>query len=98
MLRFLEFFAASIRNQHTRRACGRAVAEFLTWSTDAGERDLAAVQPLHVATWIEMQTQELAAASVKVGNHSFRASSVRLVGDVLTVTRLDRLARPPATC
>ncbi len=29
-LRFLEFFAANIRNPHTRRAYGRAVAEFLT--------------------------------------------------------------------
>ena len=30
-LRFLEFFAANIRNPHTRRAYGRAVAEFLAW-------------------------------------------------------------------
>ena len=28
---FLEFFAANIRNPHTRRAYGRAVAEFLAW-------------------------------------------------------------------
>jgi len=30
-LRFLEFFAASIRNPHTRRAYAHAVAEFLAW-------------------------------------------------------------------
>jgi hypothetical protein len=30
-LRFLEFFAATIRNPHTRRAYGRAVAGFMTW-------------------------------------------------------------------
>ena len=30
-LRFLEFFAASIRNTHTRRAYAGAVAEFLAW-------------------------------------------------------------------
>jgi site-specific recombinase XerD len=64
-LRFLEFFAANIRNPHTRRAYGRAVTEFLTWCADAGVRELAAVQPLHVATWIEMRTRELAAPSVK---------------------------------
>ena len=29
-LRFLEFFAANIRNPHTRRAYSRAVAELLT--------------------------------------------------------------------
>ena len=35
-LRFLEFFAANIRNPHTRRAYGRAVAEFLAWCDDNG--------------------------------------------------------------
>jgi hypothetical protein len=30
--RFLEFFAANIRNPHTRRAYGRAVADFLEFS------------------------------------------------------------------
>ena len=29
--RFLEFFAANIRNAHTRRAYGRAVGDFLAW-------------------------------------------------------------------
>ena len=65
-LRFLEFFAATIRNPHTRRAYSRAVAEFLTWcAEDAGVRELVDVEPLHVATWIEMQTKTLAAPSVK---------------------------------
>jgi hypothetical protein len=31
-LRFLEFFAANICNPHTRRAYGRAVADFLEFS------------------------------------------------------------------
>jgi len=48
--RFLEFFAAAIRNPHTRRAYGRAVAEFLAWCERHGVPSLAAVQPLHVAT------------------------------------------------
>ncbi len=30
-LRFVEFFAANIRNPHTRRASRRAVAAFLAW-------------------------------------------------------------------
>jgi site-specific recombinase XerD len=65
-LRFLEFFAATLRNPHTRRAYGRAVTDFFAWcAADAGLRDLAAVQPLHVATWIELQTRTLAAPSVK---------------------------------
>jgi hypothetical protein len=33
-LQFLECFAANIRNPHTRRAYGRAVAEFVTWRND----------------------------------------------------------------
>ncbi len=37
-LRFLEFFAASIRNPHTRRAYAGAVAEFLAWCEGRGWR------------------------------------------------------------
>ena len=65
-LRFLEFFAANIRNPNTRRSYGRAVAEFLAWCADAaGVPSIAAVQPLHVATWVEMQTRTRAAPTVK---------------------------------
>jgi len=60
-LRFLEFFAANIRNPHTRRAYGRAVADFLAWCEEHGALSIEAVQPLHVAAWIEMQQQEHAA-------------------------------------
>jgi hypothetical protein len=35
-MRFLEFFAANIRNPHTRRAYYRAAEEFLVWC--AGHR------------------------------------------------------------
>src|SRR5580692_2703567 len=64
-MRFLEFFAANIRNPHTRRAYYRAAEEFLTWCSSAGVRSIDAVQPVHVATWIEAGTRELAAPSVK---------------------------------
>jgi hypothetical protein len=50
-LRFLEFFAANIRNPHTRRAYGRAVAEFMTWCGDTGVTSITVVQPLHVSAW-----------------------------------------------
>jgi site-specific recombinase XerD len=63
--RFLEFFAANIRNPHTRRAYSRAVADFLSWCDERGVPSIAAVQPLHVATWVEMQTRELSAPTVK---------------------------------
>jgi site-specific recombinase XerC len=64
-LRFLEFFAANIRNPHTRRAYARAAEEFLAWCASAGVPSIGAVQPVHVATWIEAGTRELAAPSVK---------------------------------
>jgi site-specific recombinase XerD len=64
-LRFLEFFAANIRNPHTRRAYYRAADEFLTWCASAGVPSIAAVQPVHIATWIEVSMRELAAPSVK---------------------------------
>lgn len=66
-LRFLEFFAAGIRNPHTRRAYARATADFLAWcEAEAGVTSLAAVQPLHVATWIESQTRERSAPTAKL--------------------------------
>jgi integrase len=48
-LRFLEFFAANIRNPHTRRAYARACAAFLDWCAEVGVPSLAAVRgPRHV--------------------------------------------------
>jgi site-specific recombinase XerC len=64
-MRFLEFFAANIRNPHTRRAYARAADEFLAWCASAGVPSIGTAQPVHVATWIEAATRELAAPSVK---------------------------------
>lgn len=65
-VRFLEFFAAAIRNPHTRRAYSQAVGAFLAWCEgEAGIRSLTAVQPLHVAAWIELQTREHSAPTAK---------------------------------
>ena len=64
--RFLEFFAANIRNPHTRRAYSRAVADFMAWCEDHGVVSITAVQPLHVSAWIEQQTREHAAPTAKL--------------------------------
>ncbi|WP_236552723.1 site-specific integrase [Belnapia sp. F-4-1] len=62
----LEFFAAVIRNPHTRRANSQAVGAFLAWGeAEAGICSLAAVQGLHVAAWIELQTREHSAPTAK---------------------------------
>ncbi|MGF6776026.1 tyrosine-type recombinase/integrase [Paraburkholderia sp. GAS334] len=64
-VRFLEFFASAIRNPHTRRAYARAAGDFLAWCAGAGVASIGTVQPLHVAAWIELQTQTHAAPTVK---------------------------------
>jgi site-specific recombinase XerD len=64
-LRFLEFFASAIRNPHTRRAYARAAGDFLAWCAGAGVSSITDVQPLHVAAWIELQTQTSSAPTVK---------------------------------
>ena len=82
-LRFLEFFTANIRNPNTRRAYARAVNEFLAWCAAIGVPDLLAVGPLHVATWIELRTQTLAAPSVKQ-----RLAAIRHLFDWLVVGQI----------
>lgn len=63
--RFLEFFAVTIRNANTRRAYMRAVADFLEWVAQRGVTALHAVQPLHVAAWVEDSARTLSAPTVK---------------------------------
>ncbi len=65
-IRFLEFFAAAIRNPHTRRAYARAVVDFLAWCEAHGVPSIAAVQPLHVAAWVELQAREHAVPTAKL--------------------------------
>lgn len=64
-VRFVESFTANIHNPNTRRAYARAASDFLAWCETCGVASIAAVQPLHVETWVEMQTQRLSAPTVK---------------------------------
>ncbi len=50
--KFIEFFAARIRNRNTREAYARAVVQFMVWCDERG-LSLAAIRPVHVATYIE---------------------------------------------
>jgi site-specific recombinase XerD len=63
--RFIEFFAASIRNPNTRKAYFRAVLSFLEWADRAGLARLHEIQPIHVATWVEWLSGNYSTASVK---------------------------------
>jgi site-specific recombinase XerD len=51
--RFLEFFAATIRNANTREAYYRACCRFFAWCEQSGLDDLPSIEPLHVAAYIE---------------------------------------------
>ena len=51
---FLEFFFASIRNEHTRLAYARAVRDFFDWCEERGvDLDKIASSPLLVSGYIE---------------------------------------------
>ena len=62
--RFWEFFAAQIRNRHTRRAYAIAAREFLAWCETAGVASIAEVQPLHVAAYVEQLGRARSAPTV----------------------------------
>src|SRR3984957_12213399 len=51
--RFLEFFAATIRNKNTRMAYYRACVRFFDWCDHHKLGGLADIEPLHVAAYIE---------------------------------------------
>lgn len=82
-LRFLEFFAANIRNPHTRRAYARGASDFLAWCAERGVSALPQVQPLHVAAWVETLGRTVAAPTVKQ-----RLAGVRHLFDWLVVGQI----------
>ena len=51
--RFLEFFAATIRNKNTRMAYYRAVCDFFSWCDRHRIGGIADIEPMHVAAYIE---------------------------------------------
>ena len=62
--RFVEFFTANIRNPNTRRAYARAVVEFAAWCDQNGLQALRAIEPVHVAAYVESLLMRLSAPSV----------------------------------
>lgn len=62
--RYVEFFAATLRNPNTRRAYARACSGFFGWCAMRG-LTLENIRPFDVAAWVEQLQQERAAPSVK---------------------------------
>ena len=52
--RYLEFFAANIRNKNTRAAYLRACNRFLNWCESVQLPHLEEIRPVHVASYVEM--------------------------------------------
>ena len=82
-VRFLEFFAGSIRNPHTRRAYAWAVGEFLAWCEQRGCGSLSQIQPLHVAGYVEGLCQSRSAPTAKQ-----RLAAIRRLFDWLVVGQI----------
>ena len=78
--RFLEFFAAHIRNPNTQEAYARNVGNFLAWCEAAELRNLRAIEPLHIATHIEQLTKRYSSPTVKQ-----RLAAIRMLFDWLVI-------------
>lgn len=63
--RFLEFFAATSRNRNTRQAYLTAAGRFFAWCDRHQLGQLAEIEPLHVAAYIEMLGKDFAKPTVK---------------------------------
>jgi len=81
-LRFIEFFAAEIRNLNTRRAYYRAVCDFFIWCETRGLA-LERIGPVHVAAYIEKLQKNLSRPSVKQ-----HLAAIRMVFDYLVVGQI----------
>ena len=75
--RFVEFFAANIRNRGTREVYARAVARFCHWC-ERRAVGLTEIQPLVVAAYIEHLTLEVAKPTVKL-----HLAAIRMLFDFL---------------
>jgi site-specific recombinase XerD len=84
--RFLEFFAATIRNKNTRMAYYRAVTDFFAWVDRHKIGQLVDIEPLHVAAYIEALGARMAKPTVKQHLAAIRMLFDWLVtGGILTV-------------
>ena len=82
----LEFFTANIRNPNTRKAYTRAVAGFAAWCAQNRLEELAEIEPVHVAAYVEQLQQRLAAPSVKL-----HLAALRVLFDWLVVGQVIRM-------
>lgn len=63
--RFLEFFAAQIRNPHTRRSYIRATADFMAWLEARAMPDIRQINSVVIALYVEQLQERYPAPTVK---------------------------------
>ena len=80
--RFWEFFTANIRNRNTRQSYLTAVYRFADWCEIKG-LDLANVEPMIVAAYIEQLSQQCSPATVKQ-----HLAAIRMLFDWLVVGQI----------
>ena len=84
--RFLEFFAAQIRNKNTRMAYHRATCHFFAWVEQHQIGELADIEPIHVAAYIEVLQTTAAKPTVKLHLAAIRMLfDWLIIGQVLSV-------------
>ena len=76
--RFIEFLTATIRNTNTRQAYARAIGDFFAWC-ERHRLTLTAIEPVHVAAYIETLTKARSAPTVKQ-----HLAAIRMCFDWLT--------------
>lgn len=81
--RFWEFFTANIPNDNTRRAYFGAASRFSAWCLGHRIADLAAVQPVHVAAWLQELGRDHSRPTVKQ-----HLAAVRMLFDWLIIGQI----------
>ena len=83
--RFLEFFAATIRNKNTRVAYYNAVRRFFAWCELRGIDALERIEPLHVSLYVEELGHSFSKPTVKQ-----HLAAVRMLFDWLVTGQVIR--------
>lgn len=81
-IRFLEFFAANIRNRNTREAYYRALTDFFAWCDDRGFA-LIDIEPIVVAAYVEYLGEIYSKPTVKQ-----HLAAIRMCFDWLVVGQI----------
>jgi site-specific recombinase XerD len=81
--RFLEFFAATIRNKNTRKAYYRPAERFFAWCDHHKIGEIADIEPLHVAAYVEALGKDFEKPTVKQ-----HLAAIRMLFDWLVVGQI----------